>query len=118
MQGHMEYASSNGGMTPNGHHIMSPFMPYPSQGMAYHLAVPASHAELLRYHPHLPAGAGHYGFIGPSVSMVNGHMYSSQPMMYPMSFPGALWLSENPIPWHDIPPGSACLACRAAAVPS
>ena len=55
----MEHASSNGGMmTPNGHHIMSS-LPCPTlrQGMAYHLAVPASPAELLRYHPHLPAGS-------------------------------------------------------------
>jgi hypothetical protein len=89
-QGHMEHASSNGGMmTPNGHHIISPFTPFPGQGAAYHLAVPALHAELMRYPPHLPAGAGHFGFPCPSVSMVNGHIYPSQPMMYPMSFPGA-----------------------------
>lgn len=57
--------------------------------MPYHMAVPASHAELLRYH-HMPTAAGHYGFV-PPVSMVNGYMYpSQQPVMYPLSFPGML----------------------------
>jgi len=64
-------------------------MPFHAQGMPYHMAVPASHAELLRYH-HMPTAAGHYGFV-PPVSMVNGYMYpSQQPVMYPLSFPGML----------------------------
>lgn len=84
----MEHTSSNGGMlTPNGQ-MMSPFLPFHAPGM-YHMAVPASHAELMRYH-HMPAAPGHFGFMSPA-SMVNGHMYAGQqPVMYPIQFPGAL----------------------------
>ena len=89
LQGHVEHAASNGGgPTPNGH-VISPFPAFHAQGVPYHMAVPASHAELLRYH-HLPTAPSPYGFA-PPVSMVNGHMYpSQQPVMYPLSFPGEL----------------------------
>ena len=83
----MEHASSNGGL-PNGH-MMASFPAFLAQGVPYHMAVPASHAELLRYH-HLPTVANPYGYA-PPVSMVNGHMYpTQQPVMYPVSFPGEL----------------------------
>ena len=94
MQGHAEHASSNGGvLTPNGH-MMSLFLPFHAPGVPYHMAVPASHAELLRYH-HLPAAASPYGFA-PPVSLVNGHMYSGHPpAMYPLAFPGELASAQS-----------------------
>lgn len=89
MQGHATHASSNGGVPTANGHMMPPFPAFPVHGVPFHVPVPASHAELLRYH-HLPAGATPYGYA-PPVSMVNGHMYpSQQPIMYPVSFPGEL----------------------------
>ena len=86
MQGHMEHASSNGAvMTPNGH-IMLPYMPFHGPGTPYHMAMMASHAELLRYHNVSPAASQ---YAGPPVSMANGHMYPpQQSMMYHMPYPG------------------------------
>ena len=89
MQGHAAHASSNGGALAANGHMVPPFPVYPVPGVPYHVAVPASHAQLLQHH-HLPTGTAPYGYA-PPVSMVNGHMYSSQqPIMYPVSYPGEL----------------------------